>query len=133
MGSEALAPARPNAGAPIPGETEALARWPELRPFVARVEARYGDRLRAVLLYGSRARGEAREDSDYDVALLLEGPFDMYQEVGELAEMTHDDFMDGLYIQGRPIRTERVASPDRQDFFARNVALDGIALFGEKP
>ena len=31
----------------------------------------YGDRLRAVLLFGSQARGEATEDSDVDVAVPL--------------------------------------------------------------
>ena len=31
----------------------------------------YGDRLERVVLYGSRARGDAREDFDYDVAVFL--------------------------------------------------------------
>jgi predicted nucleotidyltransferase len=34
----------------------------------------YGERLRGVYLYGSYARGEAVEDSDIDVAVVLEGP-----------------------------------------------------------
>ncbi len=31
----------------------------------------YGPRLERVILYGSRARGDARPDSDYDVAVFL--------------------------------------------------------------
>src|SRR5262249_26165173 len=31
----------------------------------------YGDRLERVVLYGSRARGDAGPDSDYDVAVFL--------------------------------------------------------------
>ncbi|MBV8120505.1 MAG: nucleotidyltransferase domain-containing protein [Alphaproteobacteria bacterium] len=33
----------------------------------------YGDRLERVVLFGSRARGDAREDSDYDIAVFLHG------------------------------------------------------------
>ena len=31
----------------------------------------YGDNIDRIVLFGSRARGDAREDSDYDVALFL--------------------------------------------------------------
>lgn len=31
----------------------------------------YGPRIERVVLFGSRARGDAREDSDYDVAVFL--------------------------------------------------------------
>lgn len=37
--------------------------------------ALYGARLERVVLYGSRARGDARPDSDYDVAVFL-SPFE---------------------------------------------------------
>jgi predicted nucleotidyltransferase len=33
----------------------------------------YGDRLAGLVLYGSQARGDAREDSDVDVAVVLRG------------------------------------------------------------
>ena len=38
------------------------------------LESLYGDRLKAILLYGSQARGDARLDSDVDVAVVLDGP-----------------------------------------------------------
>lgn len=34
----------------------------------------YGDRLRGVVLHGSEARGNAKEDSDIDFLVLLDGP-----------------------------------------------------------
>lgn len=39
-----------------------------------RLEAAFEDRLRGVLLYGSNARNEAREESDLDLMVLLDGP-----------------------------------------------------------
>jgi len=40
---------------------------------VAALQAALGDRLVAVVLFGSRACGEAREDSDWDVLVIAEG------------------------------------------------------------
>jgi uncharacterized protein len=44
---------------------------PILKHFRATLAEIYGQRLERVVLYGSRARGDAREDSDYDVAVFL--------------------------------------------------------------
>jgi predicted nucleotidyltransferase len=44
---------------------------PVLKRFRAAVTEIYGDRVERVVLFGSRARGDAREDSDYDVAVFL--------------------------------------------------------------
>src|SRR5712691_5110744 len=41
-----------------------------------RLQHAHRRRLRAVVLYGSEARGEARPDSDLDVLVLLDGPID---------------------------------------------------------
>lgn len=42
----------------------------------------YGPRLKGLYLYGSQARGDAEEDSDIDVAMVL----DDYESVGEEIE-----------------------------------------------
>jgi uncharacterized protein len=52
--------------------------------------ALYGPRLKQVLLYGSRARGDFRPDSDYDVLVVLEGPFDYWTELQRLAELSNN-------------------------------------------
>ncbi len=44
---------------------------PILQRFRAAIDESYGDRIERVVLYGSRARGDARPDSDYDIALFL--------------------------------------------------------------
>lgn len=39
---------------------------PVLRRFRAALDEAYGERIERVVLYGSRARGNARPDSDYE-------------------------------------------------------------------
>jgi len=50
----------------------------------------YGDRLKGVYLYGSYARGDARDDSDIDVAVVLEGPVNRAQERWRASELVSD-------------------------------------------
>jgi predicted nucleotidyltransferase len=46
-----------------------------------------GDRVRRVILFGSRARGDARPDSDYDLLVVM----------GELSKGEHDQRLLALY------------------------------------
>lgn len=50
----------------------------------------YGDRLERVVLYGSRARGDHRSDSDYDIAVFIQDPASFYEESARLADITTD-------------------------------------------
>src|SRR3712207_9411507 len=59
----------------------------------------YGDRLERVVLYGSRARGDARPDSDYDVAVFLRDIADRAREMDRLADIGTDI----LYSAGRVV------------------------------
>ncbi len=48
------------------------------------LRATYGDRLERAVLFGSRARGDAGPDSDYDVAVFLRGIKDRKARFAEL-------------------------------------------------
>jgi hypothetical protein len=54
---------------------EFMANWtiddPILKRFRAALAEIYGGRLERVVLFGWRARGDAREDSDYDIAVFI--------------------------------------------------------------
>jgi predicted nucleotidyltransferase len=61
---------------------------PILRRFRTAVGEAYGGRLERVVLFGSRARGDHRPDSDYDIAVFIHDPGDLWDELGVLAEIT---------------------------------------------
>lgn len=49
----------------------------------------YGKRLKGVILYGSMARGEATNDSDIDLLVLLEPPLDYFAELRKLVDVLY--------------------------------------------
>jgi predicted nucleotidyltransferase len=64
-----------------------LTHDPILTRFRAALDEIYGARLARVVLFGSRARGEARPDSDYDLAVLLNSLPDRWTELDRLADL----------------------------------------------
>lgn len=48
----------------------------------------YGRRLERIVLFGSRARGDARPDSDYDVAIFLRGFEGLDRELDRTAALS---------------------------------------------
>ena len=66
---------------------ERLTRDSILTRFRAALDEIYGARLERVVLFGSRARGEARSDSDYDVAVFLKSLPDRWTELDRLADL----------------------------------------------
>jgi len=51
-----------------------------------RLREAFGERLRGVVLYGSEARGEATDDSDIDLLVLLEGPVDLGRDLERIIQ-----------------------------------------------
>ena len=64
-----------------------LTNDPVLSRLRAALDEIYGDRIERVVLYGSRARGDARPDSDYDVAVFLKDVPDRWAELDRLADL----------------------------------------------
>lgn len=86
----------------------------------------YGGRLADVILFGSHARGEAREGSDIDVLLVLEGKVDPYEELERLSEAIYEielehDVLFGI-VPASVDEYQEGATP-----LLRNVRRDGIA------
>ena len=95
-------PDAPGADEVVPGS---VAEQQALRRFVRAVRAHYGDRVSAIVLFGSRARGDAHAASDADVAVVLaDGVWSAWQERRVLTDLGYDVLLeDGLDIQPWPI------------------------------
>ena len=83
--------------------TTATLNNPILERFRAAVTGIYGDRLARVVLFGSRARGDAQPDSDYDVAVFLRDMPDRWVELDRLAKL-RVNFIDetGAFFDAAP-------------------------------
>jgi uncharacterized protein len=78
---------------------------PVLRRIRASLRAIYGDRIERLVLFGSRARGDADADSDYDVAVFLADLTDRWREFHRLADLrTHLLAETGAFLEARPFR-----------------------------
>ena len=76
---------------------------PVLKQFRAALDEVYGARLARVVLFGSRARGDQRPDSDYDVAVFLKEIPDRWAELDRLAGL-RVKFIDetGAFFDAKP-------------------------------
>ena len=58
-----------------------------IKEFKVEVRKLYGKRLKNVILYGSYARGEATDDSDIDMAVVLEGDISPGREIDRMIDI----------------------------------------------
>jgi predicted nucleotidyltransferase len=99
---------------------------PVLKRFKAALEDLYGNRIDRVVLFGSRARGEAHDHSDYDVAVFLNSLPDRWQELDRLAEL-RVRFLDetGMFFDTMPYAA--MAYRERTPLM-REIRRDGLDL-----
>jgi predicted nucleotidyltransferase len=60
---------------------------PVLTGFRQAMQELYGPRVERLVLYGSRARGDAKPDSDYDIAVFLRELSSRWREVRRIADV----------------------------------------------
>jgi predicted nucleotidyltransferase len=78
---------------------------PVLFRFRKMLDEIYGSRIDRVVLFGSRARGDAGPDSDYDVAVFLHGLTDRFAELKRLADIGTEICNDtGEFVHAMPYR-----------------------------
>jgi len=99
-----------------------------LAEYAARLRVVFGDRLVEVRLFGSFARGEANEDSDVDVLVLVQGLTDL--EIGLAAgEVAPVIARTGLPLAPLPLASEKLAQMRReQRGLAQALDREGIPV-----
>lgn len=99
-----------------------------MRIFLARVPPEL--KVEKAVVFGSRARGDNRPDSDADLALVFERGNE-WPIVGLLAGLAFDVLMEtGILVQPVPIASLDWAHPEHfpRPSFLRNVAREGIVV-----
>lgn len=94
--------------------------------FRAAVTEIYGRRLVRVVLFGSRARGDAKPDSDFDIAVFIKDAGTFTDESARLAAVSTDILCDtGAVISATPFP----AGADRERTgFMHELRKDGLDL-----
>ena len=82
-----------------------------LKEFRREIEKLYGKRLKNVILYGSWARGDATEESDIDVLIVLEGKVVPGKEIDRMIDIiTEINLKYGELISVYPVSEEDYAT-----------------------
>ena len=103
-----------------------LANDPILSRFRAALDEMYGDQIDRVVLFGSRARGDADSDSDYDVAVFLKDLGDRWPELHRLADLRVKLIDDtGAFFDVLPYPAAAYAE---RSPLMREIRLDGVDL-----
>jgi uncharacterized protein len=104
---------------------------PKVKRLVDRVKAHlhetYGEGIRRVILYGSYARGEATQDSDIDV-LVLVAPF---LDTSEVRKSLSDLLLDIVLEEGELVSVVAVSEDRYEDHnspFMVNVKREGVLV-----
>ena len=99
---------------------------PALVRFREALDGMYGNQVDRVVLFGSRAHGDARLDSDYDVAVFLKNPGELWDDLGILANITTTIMNDtGAVISAKPFPAQAYL---RRSPLMTEIRADGLDL-----
>jgi predicted nucleotidyltransferase len=87
----------------------------------------YGERYRALILYGSRARGDAVEGSDVDLLLVLAGEVRAGEEIKRISPVKWPLALESGYLLTVLPISER-AYRTSEDPFLVNVRREGVIV-----
>ncbi|CAN5584225.1 hypothetical protein BH10PSE6_BH10PSE6_20570 [soil metagenome] len=95
------------------------------REYKRRVESAFGERIVKMVLFGSRARGDTHDESDWDIAVFF-GDEPTMEDRHRLVDLGTDVLFDtGQVIQPITLPIRRHAE---ESYLMRAIRSDGIAL-----
>jgi len=87
----------------------------------------YGNNLQKLILYGSYARGEERNYSDIDIAIIFKRLDNPYKEIDKINEATYDlDIENNIILNFYPISENEFNS--RNLSFYKTIKIEGIVI-----
>lgn len=91
-----------------------------------RLRAIYGGRIKRMVLYGSRARGDHKSNSDYDIAVFLRNYNGSWDEISRMADVGYDLMMERK--KDVSVKPFRLVDWRIDTLFMRHLRRDGIEL-----
>jgi len=91
------------------------------------LEEHYGSRFAGLLLYGSMARNQADASSDIDLLVLLNKPFDYFQELRTIVDLLYPLQMESeRLISAKPASVDEFEAGGLQLY--RNAKREGVSV-----
>lgn len=98
-----------------------------LQRFASAMRDAYGTRLLAVVLYGSRARGDAEQASDIDVLVVLDPGGDFWAEFDQISPVASRISLEfDVVISALPVAAEEYGDPHSPLLI--NARRDGVHI-----
>ena len=103
-----------------------------IRKIAKTYRAVYGDSLARIILYGSYARGDFRDDSDIDIVAIVNGTRKKLQdELEQVWDVSHDLGLEYGIIVSPTVIPEEEFERCREDIpYYRNIDKEGIVING---
>jgi uncharacterized protein len=86
-----------------------------------------GERIEQVLIYGSYARGEAEDDSDLDILVVLRGDFDYADMIRQTSELVARLSLENDVVISRAFISKERLENERSPFIL-NIQREGIPV-----
>jgi predicted nucleotidyltransferase len=87
----------------------------------------YADRLHSLVLFGSQARGDANQDSDIDILVVLKDEVDSWTEIKRTGEfIAHLSLENNILINNVFVSAQQFS--EQNTTLMRNVKREGIPI-----
>jgi predicted nucleotidyltransferase len=96
--------------------------------YISLVRASLGPRLHELWLFGSRARGDSRPESDYDVVVVADG--DQEEVHALVVESNYTMMCEGSALFGALEYSPAQWEKQKRTGLGRNVVHEGVLLYG---